>query len=227
MKTLTDLAKVEFLEVSLKSRSPAATWFAGLLPVDKATWLALYTAFLTRWPAKTAPVVTPGEKQRLLETTLLQERDMGKRVMVGGVEEYMHIAWADKVEKMANDIPDTNNLLVSAVRKTFPSIVRKIVGSKDVTWVAFCNTVRAITLEEIQDALEEARTAAKNQDDIARLTKLQAQSQATSLTDAFRRFSIAAPNPTLQFIPRFPPRFIQPPPPPSQTFVDKPAAERM
>lgn len=226
--TLTDASKVEFLEVSLKSRSPAATWFAALSPANKATWAALYTAFLVRWPVKTAPVVTPGEKQRLLETTLLQESDMGKRVMVGGVEEYTHIAWADQIEKMANDIPDTNNLLVSAIRKTLPSVIRKIIGSKDITWLAFCNTVRAITLEEIQDALEEARMATKNQDDIARLTKLQTQNQANSLTNAFQQFTITAPSPTSQLIPRFPPRFAQPTPPTlPQTFAEKPAAERM
>ena len=147
--TLTDLQKVKFLEVLLKSRFLATTWFTSLLPVDKASWLALYTAFLLRWPAKTAPVVIPAEKQRLLETMLLQESDIGKRVMVGGMEEYTHIAWADKVEKMTKNIPDTNNLLISAVQKNLPSVIRKIIGSKNLTWAAFCSTVWTITLEEI------------------------------------------------------------------------------
>ena len=75
-----------------------------------------------QWPTKPVTVKTTAEKQALLDETVLKTSDLGKRVAasLGAEEELSHVVWADKVERLAGDIPDTNNLLVTSTRKKLP-----------------------------------------------------------------------------------------------------------
>ncbi|KAF8808217.1 hypothetical protein BYT27DRAFT_7256729 [Phlegmacium glaucopus] len=120
MKTrLTEPEKVRFLQLWLKTKSPADAWFSTLLSTDKASFAAVRTAFELRWPVKPITVNTTAEKQALLDGTVLKLSDLGRRVIASkGVEEELsHIVWADKVKRLAADIPDTNNLLVASTQK--------------------------------------------------------------------------------------------------------------
>ena len=56
------------------------------------------------------------EKQAELEGEKITEAELGKKVKVNGAEVYTHVAWANKVEKLAKAIPDNNNLLVVGCR---------------------------------------------------------------------------------------------------------------
>jgi hypothetical protein len=160
MKTgLTEADKVRFLELSLKAKSPAAAWFATLTDGSKKSFAAARTAFEVRWPVKATTEKTTAEKQALLDETVLKISDLGKRVAAsaGGEEELTHIVWADKVERLAGDIPDTNNLLVVSTRKRLPKPVVKLIGLKAMTWKELADAVRSITLEELMEKLEEER----------------------------------------------------------------------
>ena len=160
MKTgFTEPDKVRFLELSLKAKSPAAAWFITLKKADKTTFTALRDAFELRWPVKAITEKTTAEKQALLDEAILKTSDLGKRVAasVGAEEELSHIVWADKVERLAGDIPDTNNLLVASTRKKLPKPITKLIGLKPMTWKVLADAVRDITLEELMEKVEEER----------------------------------------------------------------------
>ena len=160
MKTgLTEPEKVRFLELSLKAKSPVAAWFVTLKKADKTSFTTLRDAFELRWPVKTITEKTTAEKQALLDETILKTSNLGKRVAVsvGAEEELSHIVWVDKVERLAGDIPDTNNLLVASTRKKLPKPITKLIGLKPMTWKVLADAVRDITLEELMEKVEEER----------------------------------------------------------------------
>ena len=164
MKTgLTEGEKVQFLELSMKAKSPAAAWFATLVDGNKKSFAAVRAAFELRWLVKAMTVKTTAEKQALLDETILKVGDLGRRVAacVGAEEELMHVVWADKVERLANDIPDTNNLLVMSTRKKLPKAVVKLIGLKAMTWKELTDAVQSITLEELVEKIEEERDLAR------------------------------------------------------------------
>ena len=160
MKTgLSELEKVRFLELSLKAKSPAAAWFVTLTKAHKASFAVARDAFELRWPVKAITEKTTAEKQTLLDETVLKTGDLGRRVAasIGAEEELSHVVWADRVERLADDIPDTNNLLVASTRKKLPKPLLKLVGLKPMTWKDFTDAVRAISLKELMEKVKEER----------------------------------------------------------------------
>lgn len=159
---LSETDKVRFLELSIKTKSPADAWLSTLTVADKTSFKAIRAAFELRWPAKPVTVKTTAEKQALLDETILKPSDLGRRMAasVGAEEELSHVVWADKVERLAGDIPDTNNLLVASTRKKLPKALLKLVGLKPMTWKQFADAVREISLEELMEKIEEERDAA-------------------------------------------------------------------
>ena len=64
------------------------------------------------------------------------------------------------MERLAEDIPDTNNLLVASTCK-LPKPLLKLIGLKPMTWKQFADAVRAISLEELLEKIEEERDATR------------------------------------------------------------------
>ena len=160
MKTgLTEPDKVRFLELSLKAKSPAAAWFTTLQKADKVSFTTVRTAFELHWPIKAITEKTTAEKQALLDESVLKMSDLGRRAAasIGAEEELSHVVWADKVERLAGDIPDTNNLLVALTRKKLLKLLVKLIGLKPMTWKELADAVRSISLEELMEKLEEER----------------------------------------------------------------------
>ena len=197
MKTgLSEAEKVRFFELSLKAKSPAMAWFATLKKADKTSFTAARDAFELRWPVKAITEKTTAEKQVLLDETTLKMSDLGRRVAasVGAEEELSHIVWADKVERLAGDIPDTNNLLVASTRKKLPKPLTKLIGLKPMTWKELADAVRSVTLEEIMEKLEEER-------DLGRYALPVPNTPSKALGTAFQGISISQPQilPTNQY----------------------------
>ena len=187
MKTgLSETEKVRFLELSLKAKSPAATWFTTLTKANKASFASARDAFELRWPVKAITEKTTAEKQALLDETVLKMADLGRRVAasVGSEEELSHVVWADKVERLAGEIPDTNNLLVASTRKKLPKPLLKLVGLKPMTWKELADAVRDVTLEELMEKMEEER-------ELARYTVATPNTPSKALGAAFRSINIA------------------------------------
>jgi hypothetical protein len=194
MKTgLSETEKVRFLELSLKAKSPAAAWFTTLTKANKASFSSARDAFEIRWPIKAVTEKTTAEKQALLDETVLKTSDLGKRVAasVGAEEELSHVVWADKVERLAGDIPDTNNLLVASTRKKLPKPLLKLVGLKSMTWKEFADAVRDITLEELMEKVEEDR-------ELTRYIPVAPNTPSKALGSAFQNINIA-PQPRTLF----------------------------
>jgi hypothetical protein len=196
---ITDAQKLRTFELNLEAGAVANQWWDGLASADKDTWEHLVRSFATKWPSKAPTVKTVEEKQAALERTTITEEEVGKRVKTKGVEEFAHVVWADKVERLAAAIPDTNGLLIGAVRKTMPKILQKVTGSGHTDWASFCKAVRTATLSQIDEAREEEREARHVREE---LKKLQDARNTTTrdLTNSFQRFAIGTPSPT----PRFP-----------------------
>ena len=187
MKTgLSEMEKVRFFELSLKAKSPAATWFATLTKPNKASFATARDAFELRWPVKAITEKTTAEKQALLDETTLKVGDLGKRVAasLGAEEELSHVVWADKVERLAGDIPDTNNLLVASTRKKLPRPLLKLIGLKLMTWKELADAVRSVTLEELMEKVEEER-------DLTRYTLAVPNTPSKALGSVFQNINIA------------------------------------
>ena len=164
MKTrLTEIDKVHFLELSLKAKSPVQAWFTTLKKADKVLFATARDAFEVCWPVKAIMEKATAEKQALLDKTILKMSDLGKRVAanVGAEEELSHIVWANKVERLAGDILDMNNLLVAAMWKKLPKQIMKLIGLKSMTWKGLTDMVRDIMLEELMEKVEEERDLAR------------------------------------------------------------------
>src|SRR5258707_10542062 len=98
---------MEWFRASLKSRSPANMWFRTLHVNYKATWKAIKAAFKIKWPEKAVTEMTAEKKTEMLMAEKLLESELGRKVKVGGIEEYTHVVWADRVERLANNFPDS------------------------------------------------------------------------------------------------------------------------
>jgi hypothetical protein len=191
---LSEADKVRFFELSIKTKSPADAWLTTLTVANKASFKAIRAAFEVQWPAKPVTVKTTAEKQALLDETILKPSDLGKRVAasVGAEEELSHVVWADKVERLASDIPDTNNLLVASTRKKLPKPLLKLVGLKPMTWKQFADAVREISLEELMEKIEDER-------DSVRYTPAVPNTPSKALGAAFQGINLAQPNQIIQY----------------------------
>ena len=101
-----------------------------LQKTDKESFATARDTFELRWPVKAITEKKMVEKQTLLDETVLRMSDLGKRVVasIGAKEELTHVVWADKVERLVDNIPDTNNLLVASTWKKLPKPLMKLVG---------------------------------------------------------------------------------------------------
>jgi hypothetical protein len=185
--SFTDTQKLKTFQLYLKSGSIAKQWWNGLATTDNDTWDHLASAFAKRWPEKTPTLKTVEEKQAALERAKITEDEVGTRVKIQGVEEFTHVVWADKIEKLAAAIPDTNGLLIGNIRKAMPKSLQKVVGSGHRNWTSFCKAVRTATLTEIEEAKTEEKEAQSLRDEVKKLQSLQT---TKSITAAFQGLGI-------------------------------------
>ena len=200
--TWEDVDKVEYFETWLKSGSTAEQWFRGLEPAKKKTWKELCSAFKERWPERAIVQKSTAEKQAELEGEKITEAELGTKVKVNGTEVYSHVAWANKIEKLAKAIPDNNNLLVVGCRRQLPPTLKALVSSSHDTWTAFCGAVRAIRPLDIEEEKEKQDKQARIEGELQRVRQQQRQPPQTpssALGQAFRNFSVGPiPQPRFQ-----------------------------
>jgi hypothetical protein len=199
---ISDMQKLRTFELHLKDSAMANQWWDGLTSTDKDTWDHLVQAFATRWPSKAPMVKTVEEKQAVLEWTTITEEEVGTRMKVKGVEEFAHIVWADKVEWLAAAIPDTNGLLIGAVRKAMPKVLQKVTGTGYMDWVSFCKAICTVTLTQIEEAKEEEKEAQDLHEQVRKLQELCSASTKDTM-NTFQRLTVNTPTslphfPTLQ-----------------------------
>ncbi|KAG6863396.1 hypothetical protein C0991_006201, partial [Blastosporella zonata] len=234
----TDADRINYFRLSLKTASDAHVWFKGLDEDTKRSWDRLKVAFDSRWPERVVAAKTMEEKSSTLRATELKSSDVGKRITINGVEEWSHIAWADKVERLAGAIPDTGGLLISEARKKLPTAIRTLLTGSHTSWTSFCNEVRELPVERIQESDATVQAQARLERELENLKRVQ-QTPSKALASQFQRsFSIGNPVPAPRFVdiqaPAPTPARRQPPPPNNTTttatsptpYIVKPWAER-
>ncbi|KAF5386720.1 hypothetical protein D9615_002120 [Tricholomella constricta] len=188
-KSAADADKILLFTLSLKTGSDAHAWLKSLSALEKSTWTLLQRAFNAKWPERVVAAKTKDEKTALLAAAILKPGDVGKRITTNGVDELSHVAWADKVEKLANAIPDRDGLLINTTRQALPSAVRSMLGSYD-TWELFCGAVRALPLERIKERQEEEDEKARVKEELEALRR----SSPKGLGAAFRNLTLGTTN---------------------------------
>ncbi|KAG6903692.1 hypothetical protein DXG01_015664, partial [Tephrocybe rancida] len=155
----TDDAKIEYIELCFPEGTPAAEWYAALQATDKTTWNALVTAFNTRWPTRAPAAKTQIEKQEELMEAKIKEEDLGKKVKDKGVETWTHVAWADKVERLAKTIPDNDGLLITSVRVNMAPFLCALVSPALDKWDTFTEAVRNVSMAVLKEKMKEKKDA--------------------------------------------------------------------
>lgn len=155
--TVTDAQKITTFEVYLAASGPAEDWYSELAEVDTATWRALETKFLERWPKIVRNVLTSAEKASELKAYVLKEENLGKKETVGGVLQYTHHIWAREIALKADAIPDTAMLCLEEVWKNMPKALRAKVSKNQKTWAEFRDDVIKVDMTELKEEIEKVK----------------------------------------------------------------------
>jgi hypothetical protein len=174
----------------------------------KYTWEHLQASFEGQWPEKTPPTKSSVEKTGLLKAAKLTDVEMGKQVKVDGVEEFSHIVWANKIERLANAVPNTIGLPISSIRKEMSTVLKEKVNADHTSWSLFCDAIRAVSLTQIEEEQAKEKAAKQLIEDVRMIKEQGTPSKA--LGTAFRNINIGAPIPAPQL--SIPPTFTPPPP---------------
>ncbi|KDQ50634.1 hypothetical protein JAAARDRAFT_63050 [Jaapia argillacea MUCL 33604] len=171
-----DFRKMQF-KYFLHAGGAADMWWEELGPTEKATWSSILAAFHLRWPKITGMKKTADDYvDELLNTSSLKDEELGKKVEVSGIKVWSHIAWANKVEKLAAGakIQMTNilNMYIGMVRKSLLDILKLKVDSKHANWADFCKAVREVDMEHIKDGVERMQRDQEISRDLARRLQL-------------------------------------------------------
>jgi hypothetical protein len=155
----TDTQRLWAFELHLKSGSAVEQWWDALPPTDKENWNHFHQAFNERWPIRIPTAKMVGEKLMELEQTMITEEEVGTQVKIQGMEEYAHVVWANRIERWAAAIPDTNGLWISKIRKAMPKVLQKVTQPTHTDWASFCKAIRTVMLTQINEAKEEEQEA--------------------------------------------------------------------
>ena len=156
----------------LEYGSKADKWFRDeLTPIQKNTWDKLVAEFNTKWPAIAKIEPTKAELQQRLMEVKLKDEDMGLKV---GEDEddqvWSHVDWAQKVQELAEDVGDTQGLLISIVRNNLPVPIRSLLPNDISTWAKFCEGVCNISIDCLGDEIERNNCLRSTNDAVANLT---------------------------------------------------------
>jgi hypothetical protein len=126
----------------LGASSQADLWFKDLAPATKESWALLETAFIARWPQITQAKRSEQEIERELLSTLLEEKELGEKVKIGGVKVWSHVAWADKIAILVNEADiATKTSHIWQVRDKLPYAIKDVVKSTHADWTTFLQAV--------------------------------------------------------------------------------------
>jgi len=188
----SDAFKAKQLENGFATNSVAELWFDTLEGFVKADWNLLEAAFKTRWPKEVIVPPTVEQRRSRLRAEKLAKEDIGVIVMANGVEMTGQARWASKILALSALAEDPTGASIHSVRDGMPDIMKKLVKGTFGTWAAFCAAIKAISDDEIDNAIAEEKRISAVEDESRRLrAQLQAQQSPTApLRSAFSGFNI-------------------------------------
>ena len=169
---LDDDTRLYIFSKHLEFDSKADLWFRNeLIPTQKNTWDRLVAEFNTKWPAVTKVEPTKAELQQRLLEVKLKDEDVGSKV--GDDEDdqiWSHVDWAQRVRELAEDVGDTQGLLISIIRNNLPVAIRTLLPNDISTWTKFCDGVCNISIDRLGDEMERNSYLKSTNDAITNLT---------------------------------------------------------
>lgn len=152
---ITDEQKCERFFLHCKSDSDAEEWYEGLNQGVIMDWSKLVKEFRVHWPKATRVKKTAEQKKAELFADTLEEGRLLEKEDRGGVPVYAYIAWADRIEKMANSLGDTQGFLVSVIRDSLPKALRTAIGTSHSDWSTFTTAIRDLSPTTLRTAVED------------------------------------------------------------------------
>ena len=187
----------------LGASSPADLWFEALEQATQGSWILLEAAFVIRWPRITQAKRSEQEVERELLSTILEEKELGEKVKIAGVDVWSHVAWADKVAILINEANLASKTThIWQVRDKLPDTIKDTVKSTHADWNAFLQAVRDVDLQHIRDAVakrkkeEDIRRALENR---IRILETVQQSPTAGIRMQMNKTSISNQQPPTQY----------------------------
>ncbi|KAJ7266151.1 hypothetical protein C8J57DRAFT_1619474 [Mycena rebaudengoi] len=134
--------------------------------------------------------------QELLDemvTLELREDEMGKKIMVDGIEMYGHICWVKQM--VALSAKDTMGHMIPLVRRGFPKAMCNLVANNHTTWATFLTAVRTVSVADLLEEIENEERLRTHGHAVLQM------SPTTPLRNAFARASLGtSPSPAHPFL---------------------------
>lgn len=160
----------------LHSESVADDWFNALDAATQADWDLIEAAFHVWWPKLAVVKKASTEYEEDLLGLRLKDKELGKKETIAGRETYLHIVWADKMQKLAKGAGvEAGTIYIGQVRKMLLTVIKDKVANKHTDWAAFLKVVCDIDVEYIKDEARELQKRRDTQCTVkARLRQLEA-----------------------------------------------------
>jgi hypothetical protein len=151
MSDKSDDTKKQQFPYYLQAYGVADEWFGGLSDNDKKTWTDIEAAFRKRWLKKEPIKKTDEEYEDEIIGRKLTTEDLGKKVMIEGMEVYSHIAWVDKMTMTIKSAKlEKTTTHIRQVRRDLPDILGEKVGTGHTDWIKFLQAVMSVDVDYIR-----------------------------------------------------------------------------
>jgi hypothetical protein len=180
----TDQEKARYLRLSLEARSPAHGWFGGLDQAVLADWGRLEAAFRARWIPIQTHTRSNIERTTDLLKLKLDPKDIGTMVPHQGETAHAHLAWAEEVEALVQDLGlITRGEYIQQVTEGLPKAVQDSIEGQVTDWTTFLAAIRAINVRKLKGQAETESTMAEKASK-SELEELRALVNSLSLSTA-------------------------------------------
>ncbi|KAJ7827223.1 hypothetical protein B0H14DRAFT_2595374 [Mycena olivaceomarginata] len=169
--------KCERLANGFATGSFAEKWYDKLDANIKDDWKLLKAAFLMQWPPETVPELSTEQHRARLRAERLKKEDIGKVVIVRGMETTGHAAWANRILALSARADDPSGAMIHGIRDGMPAMMKKIVTMTFISYKAFCDAVGAVDDDTIAVAMEEETRLTQVENDTRRLRDELAQAR--------------------------------------------------
>ncbi|KAF6743941.1 hypothetical protein DFP72DRAFT_1079356 [Ephemerocybe angulata] len=196
--------KVYQFQKNVEPGGKAEAWFNALQAATLADWDRFVTAFKTKWALPATVSLSKDELTRQLNDIRLYEDDLGKTVGEYPDKVYTHVAWAEQVRTIVDELEDTSGLLIGQVRAALPLPMRLAISATHTGWTTFLDEVTKVSVERLHDHLEVTERRAQDQTPmdglsplVGRLQNLSVSHQSERRTPAYRTSPLSGYSSTL------------------------------
>ncbi|KAJ7060417.1 hypothetical protein C8F01DRAFT_1084159 [Mycena amicta] len=179
-ETSKDKFKCEKLANGFATGSKAEKWFDKLPVATQTDWRLLKAAFLVNWPPETVPELSIEQHRARLRSEKLLKEDVGRVVVVKGMETTGHAAWASRILALSASADDASGAMIHGIREAMPPVMQKLVVGTFKTYKAFCDAVKAVD----EDALATAVNDEKRLDNVENETRRLREAMSRRIPDS-------------------------------------------